>query len=234
MPTIADLDSLKAAFAARLASVLVEVEGERNVSAFARRTGIGYASITAYLNADSLPGLDKLLAIADATGRSVEWLATGAEPDSVTTDPELEHEVGQLIPVIGRVPAGLPISRALTRHAEEHVRVDARDIAVRGDTLFGLEVDGDSMMGAGILHGDIAICSMLGSFDVGDVVAHYSSESGESTVKQLAAWDRKRGRMLFQPHHADLLRYRPFRVQLAPDDHVRRVVAVVRRLPRAV
>ena len=226
MPPIADLDMLRAAFAARLESVLVETEGERNVSAFARRTGISYAGLTAYLNADSLPGLDKLLAISEATGRSVQWLATGEDPAA----PDTSGVGFQMIPVLGRVPAGLPIQRALSRHAEEHVRVDMRDLVVRGDTLFGLEVDGDSMMGAAILHGDIALCSMLSSFDVGDVVAHYSAETGESTVKQLAAWNRQAGRMLLQPHHPDVTRYRPFSIQLTPDDQVRRVVLVARRL----
>ena len=101
-------------------------------------------------------------------------------------------------------------------------------MVVRGDTLFALRVVGDSMTGVHICEGDYAVCSLMASFAVGDTVCLYQAETGESTIKQLGAHDRERGRMLLIPHRAGLV---PFPVQLGSDDQVRRVVAVVRRLP---
>ena len=58
------------------------------------------------------------------------------------------------VPIIGRVAAGLPL------YAQQEwagsVLVDSA--VFRGDNLFALRVQGDSMRDAGILEGDLAIC----------------------------------------------------------------------------
>ena len=58
------------------------------------------------------------------------------------------------VPIIGRVAAGLPL------YAQQEwagsVLVDST--VFRGDNLFALRVQGDSMRDAGILEGDLAIC----------------------------------------------------------------------------
>ena len=58
------------------------------------------------------------------------------------------------VPIIGRVAAGLPL------YAQQEwagsVLVDSA--VFRGDNLFALRVQGDSMHDAGILEGDLAIC----------------------------------------------------------------------------
>ena len=58
------------------------------------------------------------------------------------------------VPVIGRITAGLPMYAQ--QEWEESIVVDAG--LYRGADLFALRVKGDSMNGAGILHGDLAIC----------------------------------------------------------------------------
>lgn len=50
--------------------------GEETVSGFASKCGLRNESIRQYL-AGSIPGMDKVVAIAQATGVQLEWLATG-------------------------------------------------------------------------------------------------------------------------------------------------------------
>lgn len=57
--------------------------GGESVHAFAKRAGINDTSMRAYLK-DTMPGLDKLVAIADASGVTLDWLARGMEPRSIT------------------------------------------------------------------------------------------------------------------------------------------------------
>ncbi len=53
--------------------------GDDSVSGFASKCGLRNESIRQYLSG-SIPGMDKVIAIAEATGVSIEWLATGKAP----------------------------------------------------------------------------------------------------------------------------------------------------------
>jgi len=53
------------------------VGGGRNVSAFAKKCGFAESVLRSYLSGNSLPGLDKLVSIAETTNVSLGWLATG-------------------------------------------------------------------------------------------------------------------------------------------------------------
>ena len=89
-----------------------------------------------------------------------------------------------LVPVLGRVPAG-----ALEEAVEDpdgYLPVDARSTAA-GD-LFALRVRGESMIGVGILPGDLVIVRRQPSADNGDIVV--ARVENEATVKTL----RSRGR----------------------------------------
>jgi repressor LexA len=85
----------------------------------------------------------------------------------------------QEVPIIGRVTAGLPMY-AQTEWDGSTVL----DTAVfRGQNLFALRIRGDSMKGAGILDGDLAICEPRQYAQNGEiVVALINSE--EATVKR--------------------------------------------------
>ena len=61
-------------FASRLKSLI----GDKSLAAFSKKCGVGEGSIRQYLGG-SVPGLDKVIAIAEAEGVSVDWLATGRE-----------------------------------------------------------------------------------------------------------------------------------------------------------
>ncbi|MFO7930632.1 MAG: transcriptional repressor LexA [Desulfosalsimonas sp.] len=83
------------------------------------------------------------------------------------------------VPVIGRITAGLPMYAQ--QEWEDSIVVDAG--LYKGPNLFALRVRGDSMTGAGILHGDLAICRPQQFASDGEIVAALISGE-EATVKR--------------------------------------------------
>ena len=79
------------------------------------------------------------------------------------------------VPLLGRVPAG-PLEEAI-EDVEEHLPVEGRDEPER---YFALRVKGDSMVGAGILDGDVVIVRRQDRAASGDVVVAKVGE--EATV----------------------------------------------------
>ncbi|MDX9835307.1 MAG: transcriptional repressor LexA [Desulfobulbus sp.] len=102
--------------------------------------------------------------------RSLVLLDQGA-PDPATG--------GRAVPIIGRVAAGLPL------YAQQEwagsVLVDSS--VFRGDNLFALRVQGDSMRDAGILKGDLAICEPRQYATNGEIVVALIGGE-EATVKR--------------------------------------------------
>ncbi len=93
------------------------------------------------------------------------------------------------VPMLGRVAAGTPIEAVEV--AETVTLPD--DLLGRGDT-FTLRVVGDSMVGDGILDGDIVIVESRA--DAPDGATVVALVRGEATVKKLA---RRRGRIHLLP-----------------------------------
>jgi repressor LexA len=83
------------------------------------------------------------------------------------------------VPVVG-VVAGGPAILAVEQPLG-YVSVNRRSAA--GETLFALRVRGDSMVGAGILDGDLVIVRQQQTADDGDIVVALVGE--EATVKRL-------------------------------------------------
>lgn len=96
----------------------------------------------------------------------------GGRPDAVA------------VPLVGRIAAGAPTLAA--EHVEDHVAVPAAFIRGRGDH-FALRVAGDSMVGAGILDGDVVVVHGQASANDGDIVAALlpGPAEDEATVKRL-------------------------------------------------
>lgn len=209
-------------FAQRLDYLIRRLHGHRGASAFARQSGIGDSTLRNYLSGRSQPTLDNLVAIAEAGGVSLEWLA-GLVDDEAATAPR--PPLG--IPVVGEIPAGALVERYVAEHPEEFVPLDPASLGQEGDILFGLRVDGDSMIGAGILPGDIAICSSYQQVQVGDDVAFYQHETGKSTIKRLTLLNIRQRYAQLTPIHPTL---RPFRVELKPGDQLKKVLRVWRDL----
>ncbi len=84
----------------------------------------------------------------------------------------------RLVPLLGRVPAG-PLDLAV-EDLEGYLPVRERD--ARGE-LFGLRVRGDSMIGAGILPGDVVVVRRQPRAEPGDIVVALVDD--EATVKRL-------------------------------------------------
>jgi len=97
------------------------------------------------------------------------------------------------VPVIGRVRAGLPMYAQ--QEWEESIVVDSS--WYKGQNLFALRVKGDSMINAGILHGDLAICEPRQyAMDNEIVVALICNE--EATVKRFFA---KKDHIVLKPEN---------------------------------
>jgi repressor LexA len=99
---------------------------------------------------------------------------------------------GRSIPVLGRVPAGGPGYGE--ENVEGHVLVDER--IVRGKDVFAVKVHGDSMVGAGIIEGDLAIVKRNPDPSSGEIVIALIDD--EVTLKRLI---RKGREVILKPEN---------------------------------
>ena len=132
-----------------------------------------------------------------------------------------ERAEGVVVPLVGRIAAGTPV--LAEQNVEDHLVVP---MGFAGDTEhFALTVHGDSMVGAGILDGDVVIVRAQDAADDRDVVAVLlpGPAEDEATVKRFR---RQRGRVMLVPENPAM---EPF--EMDPEGRILgRVVAVLRRL----
>lgn len=83
------------------------------------------------------------------------------------------------IPLVGRIAAGLPLYAQ--QEWDGGIVVDTA--MFRGENLFALRVNGDSMQGVGIFDGDVAICEPRQYAENGEIVAVLINGE-EATVKR--------------------------------------------------
>ena len=95
-----------------------------------------------------------------------------------------ETPAGVIIPVMGRIAAGTPISAIQSR---SHSITMPPDFLAAGEH-FALEVRGDSMIEAGIFEDDTVIIRRQDSADNGDIIVALIDDE-EATLKRL----RRRG-----------------------------------------
>lgn len=121
-----------------------------------------------------------------------------------------------VLPIIGKVAAGVPITAAENVEGEFVVPAEF----ARKPGSFVLRVQGDSMVEAAILDGDLIVVAAQPSAENGEIVV--AMVDGEATVKRLF---REAGRVRLQPENA---RMEP----IYADDVtiVGRVEAVIRKL----
>ncbi len=128
---------------------------------------------------------------------------------------------GIVVPLVGRIAAGEPL--LAEQNVEDHLVVPmgfARDAE-----HFALTVRGDSMIGAGILDGDVVIVRSGSTADDGAVVVALlpGPAEDEATVKRLK---RRKGRVMLVPENPTL---EPF--EMDPEGSILgTVVAVLRKL----
>lgn len=102
---------------------------------------------------------------------------------------------GRIVPLVGRVTAGLPIL------AQENIEdeIILPDDMIRGQDVFALRVEGTSMIEAGILDGDIVVVRKQADAVNGDIVVAMIED--EATVKRIF-YEEKRVRL--QPENCTM------------------------------
>lgn len=124
----------------------------------------------------------KGLLVRDAMKPRAMGLVEDEQPDQV-----------RLIPMLGSVAAGSPI--LAEENASETLPIPS---SMLGDgDYFALTIRGDSMIQAGILHGDYVVVKRQPEANNGDIVV--AMMSGDATVKRFF---REPGRIRLQPENA--------------------------------
>jgi repressor LexA len=133
---------------------------------------------------------------------------------------ERRHDPGVQVPLVGRIAAGTPL--LADQNVEEYLAVPS-GFAGAGEH-FALRVAGDSMIGAGILDGDVVVVRRQEDASDRDIVAAVLPGPGEdeATVKRLSVG---RGRPMLVPENPAL---EPF--ELGEGRIAGKVVAVLRRV----
>lgn len=103
-----------------------------------------------------------------------------AENDDTSVNSDYEREDLHEIPVLGRIAAGQPISAIENIQNVLHV---SQSMLPRAQDIFGLIVQGDSMIDDGILNGDTIFVKKQRDAHNGEIVA--AMVDGEATVKRI-------------------------------------------------
>ena len=103
---------------------------------------------------------------------------------------------GRSVPLVGRVTAGQPI--LAIENIEEYLSLP-QSVLGQGD-MFSLRVEGESMIDAGILDGDIVVLRQQDTAENGEIVVAMTPED-EATLKRIFYED---GRVRLQPENATM------------------------------
>ena len=118
-------------------------------------------------------------------------------------------------PILGRIPAGKP--NLMEEEIEDTLWLDER--LCRSREAYLLRITGDSMIGAGVFHGDLVIVRAQRTANPGDIVVARTPD-GEGTVKTLRQNGQTYCLAAENPKYA--LNHQPF-------DVVGKVMGVIRR-----
>lgn len=143
------------------------------------------------------------------------------KPRAVALATEEPRAEGVSVPLVGRVAAGAPI--LATENIEDHVMVPA-GFARGSGRHFALKVAGDSMIGAGILDGDVVVVHSQDTARDGDIVAALlpGPAEDEATIKRLGS---DGPRVMLVPENPAM---KPF--EMSDGRIVGKVVAVLRQV----
>lgn len=146
--------------------------------------------------------------------RGLEILQPEPAPDSESSESRFWE-----IPILGKVAAGTPIMAV--QNLQGTVWVDPEFLMNRRD-VFALRVQGDSMIEAGILEGDLVFAKQQQNADKGDMVVALINE--EATVKY---FHPESGRIRLEPANST---YQPIMVNPSQDFRIAgKVIGVMRR-----
>ena len=108
---------------------------------------------------------------------------------------------GRTVPLVGKVTAGVPI--LAQENIEDELMLPANFVG--RDEAFALRVEGESMIDAGILDGDIVVLRQQSTAENGEIVAAMVEsevmDEGEATLKRIFYED---GRVRLQPENSTM------------------------------
>lgn len=112
-------------------------------------------------------------------------------------DSNIPKDEARYAPVIGKVTAGIPITAV--ENIEEFVPIPSSS-ASPDDKVFVLIIEGESMIEAGILDGDMVIVKQQNTADNGEIVVAMT-EDDEATVKRFF---KEKDHIRLQPENATM------------------------------
>ncbi len=112
-------------------------------------------------------------------------------------DSNIPKDKARYAPVIGKVTAGIPITAV--ENIEEFIPVPSSS-ASPDDNVFVLIIEGESMIEAGILDGDMVIVKQQNTAENGEIVVAMT-EDDEATVKRFF---KERDHIRLQPENATM------------------------------
>ncbi|MBP1949214.1 transcriptional repressor LexA [Virgibacillus litoralis] len=115
----------------------------------------------------------------------------------ISEESHIPREEARYAPVIGKVTAGIPITAV--ENIEEFVPLPSSS-AGPDDNLFVLIIDGESMIEAGILDGDMVIVKQQNTAQNGEIVVAMTDED-EATVKRFF---KEKNQIRLQPENATM------------------------------
>lgn len=156
---------------------------EKGITAYrvAKETGLGTSTFSDWKIGRSAPKIDKLKKIADYLEVDIDYL-TGISNDrsiNKTTVENVNIKKATKIPVLGSVPAGIPLEAI--EDIIDYEEID--DVMAKTGEFFGLRITGSSMEPR-MLEGDIVIVRKQSDVDSGDV-AIVMVNGDEATCKKV-------------------------------------------------
>ncbi|WP_010530712.1 transcriptional repressor LexA [Lentibacillus jeotgali] len=115
----------------------------------------------------------------------------------LSEESHIPREEPRYAPVIGKVTAGLPITAV--ENIEEFVPLPS-SVTGTDENLFVLVIEGESMIEAGILDGDMVIVKQQNTAQNGDIVVGMTDED-EATVKRFF---KEKDHIRLQPENATM------------------------------
>lgn len=115
----------------------------------------------------------------------------------LSEESQIPREEARYAPVIGKVTAGIPITAV--ENIEEFVPLP-NSSAGPDDNLFVLIIEGESMIEAGILDGDMVIVKQQNTAQNGEIVVAMTDED-EATVKRFF---KEKNQIRLQPENATM------------------------------
>ncbi len=129
----------------------------------------------------------EVMRLPDAASPSLSRLTRASEPKAMAQPAASNDDDAISLGVMGSIAAGTPIEAL--QHETHRISVPIE--MMRSGEHYALEVQGDSMIDAGILDGDTAIIQRCDVADNGDIIVALVEEQ-EATLKRL----RRKGDMI--------------------------------------